>query len=219
MPLYLKSIGFSILFIGVLEGIAEATAGLSKGYFGKLSDIKGVRLPFIKAGYFLSALSKPMMAFITYPLWIFGSRTMDRVGKGLRTGARDAMLSSESTPETKATVFGFHRGMDTLGAVIGPIIALIFLYYSPVHYKVLFYFAFFPGIASLLLIFLLKEKKSTQQTVIASKPYSFFSFIHYWKESPLQYRKLVIGLLFFTLFNSSDYFLLLKMKSVGLHDT
>lgn len=71
MPIYLKSIGFSIVLIGVLEGIAEATAGLSKGYFGKLSDNSGKRVPYVQVGYALSALSKPMMAFFIYPLWIF----------------------------------------------------------------------------------------------------------------------------------------------------
>jgi sugar phosphate permease len=130
MPIYLKTIGFSIVLIGVLEGMAEATAGLSKGYFGKLSDISGRRVPFVQMGYALSAISKPMMALFTAPLWIVFARTLDRLGKGIRTGARDALLSDEATPETKAKVFGFHRSMDTFGAVIGPLYStalLVFL--------------------------------------------------------------------------------------------
>src|SRR6476659_6883211 len=115
MPIYLKSIGFSVLLIGILEGIAEATAGLSKGYFGKLSDHVGRRAPFIRLGYTLSALSKPMMAAFVYPVWIFLARTIDRLGKGIRTGARDALLSDEASAATKARVFGFHRSMDTAG--------------------------------------------------------------------------------------------------------
>jgi sugar phosphate permease len=71
MPIYLKSIGFSIVLIGILEGIAEATAGFSKGYFGKLSDVAGRRVPFVQIGYAFSAISKPMMALFTFPLWIF----------------------------------------------------------------------------------------------------------------------------------------------------
>ncbi|HXU26934.1 MAG TPA: MFS transporter, partial [Bacteroidia bacterium] len=126
MPIYLKTIGFSILLIGVLEGVAEATAGLSKGYFGNLSDNKGKRLPFVQIGYALSAISKPMMALFVYPLWVFGARSIDRLGKGVRTGARDALLSDEATPETKGTIFGFHRSMDTLGAVLGPLLALVY---------------------------------------------------------------------------------------------
>ena len=127
MPVFLKSIGFSVLLIGVLEGVAEATAGLSKGYFGNLSDNLGRRVSFIQWGYLLSAISKPMMALFTFPIWIFSARTIDRLGKGIRNSARDALLSDESKPETKGKVFGFHRGMDTLGAAIGPILALIYL--------------------------------------------------------------------------------------------
>jgi sugar phosphate permease len=108
--------------IGILEGLAEATAGLSKGYFGKLSDVLGKRVPFVQIGYALSAISKPMMAIFIYPLWIFFARTIDRFGKGIRTGARDAILSDEATPETKGKVFGFHRSMDTFGAVLGPLV-------------------------------------------------------------------------------------------------
>ena len=129
MPVYLKEIGFSILLIGILEGVAEATAGLSKSYFGKLSDVSGQRLPFVRLGYLLSALSKPMMAVFTFPIWIFSARTTDRLGKGLRTGARDAMLSDEATTQTKGRVFGLHRAMDTLGAVLGPAAALLYLYF------------------------------------------------------------------------------------------
>jgi MFS family permease len=162
IPIYLKEIGFSVLLIGVLEGVAEFTAGISKGYFGKLSDEKGVRLPFIKSGYFLSTISKPMMAVFTFPLWIFFARTVDRFGKGLRTAARDAMLSQQATKATKARVFGFHRSMDTVGAAIGPLVALTFLYFFPFEYATLFYLAFIPGIISVLLIFLLKEKKRTR---------------------------------------------------------
>src|SRR5574339_622590 len=148
VPVYLKEIGFSVLLIGILEGVAEFTAGISKGYFGKRSDEKGIRLPFIQGGYFLSAISKPMMAMLTYPLWIFFARTIDRFGKGLRTAARDALLSKQATKETKARVFGFHRGMDTVGAAIGPMIALSFLYFFPKSYATLFYLAFIPGIIS-----------------------------------------------------------------------
>lgn len=217
MPIYLKSIGFSIVLIGILEGLAEATAGLSKGYFGKLSDNTGKRTPFVQIGYSLSALSKPMMAVFVFPLWIFLARTLDRIGKGIRTGARDAMLSDEATDTTKGKIFGFHRSMDTLGAVLGPSIALIYLYYFPTDYKTLFYIAFLPGLFAILSTLFLKDKK--REAPKQQKSTSIFSFLQYWKESPAMYRKVVIGLLAFTLFNSSDVFLLLKAKQAGLNDT
>jgi MFS family permease len=216
IPVYLKEIGFSVFLIGVLEGVAEATAGLSKGYFGKMSDEKGVRLPFVKGGYFLSALSKPMMGFFTVPLWIFLARTIDRLGKGLRTAARDALLSQNATPQTKARVFSFHRGMDTTGAVIGPAIALVYLYFLPHSYTSLFYFAVIPGVLAVALIFLLKEKRTPSSTLPKG---SIFSFFKYWKVATPEYKKLVMGLLLFALFNSSDLFLLLKTKEVTGSDT
>lgn len=215
MPVYLESIGFSIILIGILEGIAEATAGLSKGYFGKLSDATGKRVPFVQFGYILSTISKPMLVAFTYPLWIFFSRTIDRLGKGIRTGARDALLSDEATLETKGRVFGFHRSMDTLGAAIGPALALLYLYFFPEDYTTLFLIAFIPGLFAVALSFLLKEAKSvqTEKTKV-----SFFASFGYWRKSPLIYKKLAVGLLVFTLFNSSDMFLLLKAKQSGLSD-
>jgi MFS family permease len=209
IPVYLKEIGFSVFAIGILEGVVNFTAGISKGYFGKLSDEKGVRLPFVKLGYLLSSLSKPLIATFTYPLWIFFVRTIDRLGKGVRTAARDALLSQEATKETKARVFGFHRSMDTIGAAIGPIIALLFLYHYPGQYKTLFYVAFIPGILSIALLFLLKEKKQVPSTI---KKGNFFSFFGYWKIASPAFRKIVPGLLLFALFNSSDVFLLLITK-------
>src|SRR6187455_287107 len=83
MPIYLKSIGFSIMLIGILEGVAEATTGLSKGYFGKLSDNTGKRLPFVRLGYALSTISKPLLILFVHPLWVFLMRTSDRFGKGI----------------------------------------------------------------------------------------------------------------------------------------
>jgi MFS family permease len=220
MPVYLRSIGFSILLIGILEGFAEAIAGLSKGYFGELSDNSGKRLPFVRLGYALSAISKPMMAVFTSPYWIFGSRSIDRLGKGIRTSARDALLSDETSKENKATVFGFHRGMDTFGAVLGPSIALLYLYFYPAHYQTLFLIAFAPGAIAILFTYLLKEKKTEPKSNNSqNNKTTFFSFVNYFKTSPLAYRKLIFGLLAFALFNSSDVFLLLKIKDSGLDDS
>ena len=217
LPIYLKSIGFSIVLIGILEGVAEAAAGISKGYFGKLSDTSGKRVPFVQIGYAFSAVSKPMMAVFIYPLWIFFARTLDRFGKGIRTGARDAILSDEATPKTKGRVFGFHRSMDTFGAVLGPSLALVYLYYFPQDYKTLFFVSFIPGLLAVFATFYLKDKKVTEPKTKVS--YHFFSFLKYWSVSPVEYRKVVIGLLVFALFNSSDVFLLLKAKQSGLDDT
>ena len=217
MPLYLKQVGYSAIFIGILEGICEAVAGLSKGYFGQWSDYRGKRLPYIRSGYTLSAISKPILIFFVYPWWIFFCRTLDRLGKGLRTGARDALLRDESHHTTRATVFGFHRSMDTAGAAIGPAIALCYLYFFPADYKTLFILAFFPGILAVISTRFIRENK-IQVEQDAKKP-RFFSFFNYWKTSNSNYRAVCTGLLLFALFNSSDVFLLLKLKESGLNDT
>lgn len=158
-----------------------------------------------------------MMALFASAAWIFSARSLDRLGKGIRTGARDAMLSDEATPHTKGKVFGFHRSMDTMGAVIGPGIALAYLYFYPGQYKTLFYIAFIPGILSILCTLFIKEKNAVpKESRIKTR---FLDFTKYWKTSPAAYRKLVTGLLLFALFNSSDMFLLLKVKAAGMSDT
>lgn len=219
MPIYLKSIGFSVMLIGILEGLAEATAGLSKGYFGKMSDLSGKRVPFVRAGYMLSAISKPMMGMLIYPVWIFFARTIDRLGKGIRTSARDAILSDETTPKDKAKVFGFHRGMDTLGAVLGPVFALVYLYFYPENYRTLFFIAFIPALFGVIFTFILKDKnRADSHSISKSDKKKFFSFLSYWKDSGKEYKKLVAGLFAFTLLNSSDIFLLLMVKNLGFPD-
>jgi MFS family permease len=157
-----------------------------------------------------------MLGMFVWPAWIFAARTADRLGKGLRTGARDAMLSDEATPATKAKVFNFHRGMDTAGAMLGPLLALAYLHFYPGQYKLLFFIAFLPGALSMGLLYLLKEKKLP----VTKGPvnYSFLSFVTYLKTSFPAYRYLFAGLLMFTLFNSSDMFILLMAKNQGLSD-
>lgn len=217
MPLFLESIGFGVVGIGLLEGIAQASAGLSKGWFGQLSDRSGRRLPFVQWGYAMSAVSKPLMALWAAPLWVLFARTLDRLGKGVRTGARDALLSDEATPATKARVFGFHRSMDTLGAAIGPAIALLLLMIWPGEYRLLFFIAFLPGVLAVITTFLLREKQPQSATTPKPRP-GFFAFVKYALNAGAHFRRLLAGLLLFALINSSDFFLLLMLKHQGVSD-
>ncbi|MEK0421562.1 MAG: hypothetical protein RLZZ161_1413 [Bacteroidota bacterium] len=215
MPAYLRSIGFSVAFIGLLEGIAEAAAGLSKGYFGYWSDMSGKRLPFVRLGYALSALSKPLMAAMAYPVWVFFVRTLDRLGKGMRTGARDARLADASTNGNRGKIFGFHRSMDTVGAALGPALALIWLYFRPGDYIPLFFIAFLPGMISVLLLFTLKEQNGLSPQ---GKTVTFSDSIKWLKSASAAYRTLLFGLLLFAGINSSEIFLLLRAKDLGISD-
>ena len=216
MPVYLQSIGFTMAWIGILEGMAEATAGLSKIYFGRLSDAMQVRMPFVRLGYLLSAFAKPVTGLFSNVTIIFSARTSDRLGKGIRTGARDAMLSDESTPETKGAVFGFHRSMDTMGAAIGPALALVFLIFNPGNYKLLFLLAFIPALVSVAFTFLVKEKKHLPK---ARTQIPFFKTFLFPANSNAAFKKWMTALLVFAFINSSDIFLLLKAKSVLKDDT
>ncbi len=214
IPLYLQQIGFTVLFIGVLEGVAEAVSGVFKSYFGKLSDTLGKRKVFVQWGYGLSAAAKPAIALITAPAWVFLMRLADRLGKGLRTGARDALLSAEATPETKGRVFGFHRSMDTLGAVLGPMIALLWLKYHPGDYRTMFIVSVVPGLAAIVATSLIKERIENN-TLQKAKKAPWWKYIF---QTEPHLRKLLIVLTLFALFNSADVFLLLQVKKSGCSD-
>jgi MFS family permease len=213
MPIYLTHIGYGALALGFIEGIAEAIAGIGKLYFGAISDKLGKRMPFIQWGYGISAASKPLLALFASPLWVLAMRMADRLGKGIRTGARDALLSAEATAETKASVFGFHRSMDTIGAVIGPLIAIFYLHYHPHQYAEMFAIAIVPGAISIMATQLLRENKIAS-TIKSTKA----TITNFWPSSSSAYKQILILLLIFSLANSSDAFLLLKLKEVGLSD-
>lgn len=216
MPLFLSQIGFSVLWMGVMEGAIELIAGLGKNYFGAWSDASGRRMPFIRLGYLISAFSKPMMALFTHPLWIFSARSTDRIGKGIRTAARDALLADESDTEHRGKVFGFHKAMDTLGATIGPLIALAVLHFYPEQYTLVFALAFIPALAAVSVTWLVRDKK--HEAVVKARP-GFFAALGYWKRAPQAFRAVALPLWLFTLINSSDLFLLMKVKSSGMNDT
>ena len=218
LPLYLKEAGYSMLALGLLEGIANVIAGVSKGYFGHRSDQLQQRAVFVKWGYGLSALGKILMIGSPDLLRIFSGRITDRLGKGIRTAPRDSLLSMESSPETRAAVFGFHRGLDTLGAAIGPTLALLWLWWMPGDYSTLFTIAFIPAVISLILTFRLKEKKVS--TEVKSKTHvGFFSYFNYWKTSHASFRKFLFPLILFAMVNSPDVFLLMALKEAGFSDT
>jgi MFS family permease len=220
LPIYLGTIGMTGLWIGIIEGVAEATAGLSKGWFGKWSDMRGERLPFIRFGYLLSSLAKPLIVLFPNVAWALFMRASDRLGKGVRTGARDALLAHESDPKHRGKVFGFHRGFDTVGAFIGPIIAL---WYMITHrgepLTNLFYIALIPGVITMIVLMFLKDKHAEKKP--AAKLPSWKAIFSYWKESNPNFRKTVGGFLLFAFVNSSDLFLLMALRAVhtGLDNT
>jgi MFS family permease len=208
-PIFLTAVlGSSMAVVGIIEGIAEFIAGLLKGYFGKLSDKVGKRSVFIVIGYGLSAISKPLPGiFQNIPTVLF-SRVADRTGKGIRTAPRDALLGSYSNGNSGA-VFGFHRGMDTLGAAIGPVAALVLLHYFPNNFQLIFLLAFIPSVIAVMFTMLVKDKP-IELKLRSRKNYSSF-----WKSAPKSYKRLIVLITLFSLINSSDVFLILKSRDIS----
>ncbi len=211
MPLYLKSIGFSVFLIGFLEGLMELVTGLGKGYFGQWSDRTGRRLPFVRLGYFLSAVAKPMLGLSAAVGWVFFARMLDRMGKSVRSASRDALLAQAASSQNRNRVFNFHRAGDTFGTVVGAALALAFLALFPGQYVALFFWVFVPAAVGLAFAFAVREKKTWSEPKARPRLWEYFG---YWKHSRPQYRRLVTVLIFFALFNSSDVFLLLKVKEL-----
>jgi MFS family permease len=207
-PIYLKQIGFAALWIGIVEAVAEFTAGISKGYFAEKSDAVQKRVLFIKGGYALSAISKPLIGLTKLIGVVLFARVIDRLGKGMRVAARDAVLDAQCSNINRGAVFGFHRSMDTVGAVLGPLVAIALLYFFNLNLQQIFLWAIVPGAISVALCFFLKEEKLLKPT---KTKVGFFSFFGYWKKSTTSYKKLVLGLIALAFVNSSDVFLLLQV--------
>ncbi len=158
-PLFIISIGGTAFVIGIISGITEAISNILKGLSGWMSDKINRRKPFVVAGYTVSNLSKPLMAFS--PSWemVLGLKAIDRAGKGLRTSARDTLISYYAIEKGKS--FGIHRAMDTLGAVLGAIMAFILLYFAWTYQQIIL-FTIIPGICAIILILFVKDVDSAK---------------------------------------------------------
>lgn len=212
-PIFLTTVlGASMAVVGMIEGIAEITAGLLKGYFGNLSDRIGKRSIFVVLGYGISALVKPLPGIFQNIPTVLISRVSDRVGKGVRTAPRDALLASYSNGNSGA-VFGFHRGMDTLGAAIGPVTALILLNFFPNNFQLIYLVAFVPSVIAVSFTLVVKDRQVT------SKVKSNKNYLEFWKASPKEYKKILFLITTFSLVNSSDVFLILRSQAVSNSDS
>ncbi len=215
MPLFLNEIGMTAAGIGLLEGLASLVAGFGKAWFGSLSDRLGRRNIFVRLGYGLSAVAKPLMGIFPTIGPVFLARLADRVGKGMRGSARDALLSQECTPDNRGKVFGFHRSMDTLGAVFGAGLALAWLHFKPeTPLAALFLVAAGPGFLSVALAMLLPKEAEPAPSKDPKRPFrGIFQFL---KQASPEYKRLLGAAVAFAILNSSDILLLLKAGDAGL---
>ncbi len=214
LPVYLSSVlAASPTVIGLIEGLAESAASIFKFISGAISDRMGKSKPIVLSGYFLAGLSRPLMGLTSSWVIALVLRFTDRVGKGFRGPPRDAWLTSVSTPITAPFVFGFHRGMDHLGATLGPLLAALFLVTNPGAYSDLFLWTLVPGGLSLVCVALAREYPSPKTQL---KPNSFWSG---WREFSPELKRFFLVLFFFAFGNSSDAFLLLRLQQTGIEIT
>jgi MFS family permease len=208
-PIFLTAVlGSSMAVVGIIEGVAEVIAGLLKGYAGNVSDRICKRSIFIVIGYGVSAIAKPLPGLFPAVSAVVISRSSDRVGKGIRTAPRDALLGSYSEGNSGA-IFGFHRGMDTLGAVFGPLLAIFLLYLFPDNFQLIFLAAFVPSMIAVFFTLFVKDKKNPPTKR------SRGNYLDFWSSAPGQYKRLLILITIFSFANSSDVFLILKSNFVS----
>ena len=211
LPLFLTTVlGAGPAFLGIIEGIAESTSSLLKLCSGIWSDRVRDRKGLILGGYGLSSLARPLVAVATGPLGVLAVRFADRVGKGIRTSPRDALIADSVDPALRGTAFGFHRSMDHAGALVGPLIAAVLLGYVTTDLRTVFWCAAIPGaLAVLLILFKVRDARR-----VLPRPPVNGSFLRSVPRGRL--RSYLLILLVFTLGNSSDTFLLLKAGKSGI---
>lgn len=212
LPLFLRSLGAPLAALGLIEGLADGTANILKGVSGARSDKLQKRVPYVRWGYFLSSLGKPLIAFAsTWPLVVV-ARVADRYGKGIRTTARDAMLADAAPPDRVGAVFGLHRAMDTSGALVGVVVALALLSLLPGQYRTIFLLAGIPGLAAVFLSFGLREKRTENTGALVGSTAQKVVF------SPAIKRVILLHSVF-AFANTSDTFLLVRAKDLGFSET
>lgn len=214
LPVFITTtLGASVAFVGLIEGAGESTAAIVKVFSGYLSDRIGKRKPLVLAGYGLGALSKPLFALAPGPWMVFTARVSDRIGKGVRGAPRDALIADATSPDIRGRAFGLRQAMDTVGAFVGPLVAIALMSVFAGDMRAVFWFAALPGLLAVLCAFAGVEEKRPQALAGAMR-------------APIQLRDIrrldrrFVGLLAigvaFTLARFSEGFLVLKVVDAGL---
>ena len=213
IPLFLITVlGTGAYAVGIVEGAAETTASLLKVVSGYWSDKIKRRKPFVLFGYSLSAITKPLFAFATIWSFVLFVRVIERIGKGLRTAPRDAIVAESSDESVRGKAYGFNRAMDGIGSVSGA--ALAFLLLPILGYRNIFLFAFIPGIIAVFVILFIKEKRVPVKEEEPKEISIKLSF----KELPMNLKLFIIVSSIFALGHFGYAFLLLRAVDIGLAD-
>jgi len=217
LPVFMvSSLGASAFAVGIVEGVAEATALIVKVFSGALSDYLGRRKLLAVAGYGLGALSKPLFALALSVNWVFAARFMDRIGKGIRGAPRDALIADLAPPGIRGAAYGLRQSLDTVGAFVGPLLAIVLMLVWAGDFRTVFWFAVVPGVLAVaLLAFGVDEPESAAARRGAANPIR-------WKtlgELSRAFWFVVVAGAIFTLARFSEAFLILRAQQHGLPDT
>lgn len=214
LPLYMVGVlGTSVLAVGLIEGIAEATASIMKVFSGAISDRFGKRKLLAVIGYGLAALTKPVFPLAGTLDWLVGARFVDRIGKGIRGAPRDALVADVTPPELRGAAYGLRQTLDTIGAFTGPLLAILLMGWTANNYQTVFWFAVLPAfVAVAILVFCVREPKLPADARPRKIPLNRADLARlgsrYWW---------VVGIgLAFTLARFSEAFLILRAESTGL---
>lgn len=217
LPVFMvTSLGATALMVGIVEGVAEATALIVKVFSGTISDWLGKRKGLTVMGYGLGALSKPIFALALTVHWVFVARFMDRIGKGIRGAPRDALIADLTPPEIRGAAYGLRQSLDTVGAFLGPLLAIALMLAWAGDFRTVFWFAVIPAALSvLILIFGVHEPGAGRVHARAASPVQWRTL----KEFGAAYWWVVIAGGVFTLARFSEAFLILRAQQLGLADT
>lgn len=214
LPVFMVTgLGASMATVGVIEGVAEATAALVKVFSGALSDYLGKRKLLMVSGYALAALTKPIFPLATSVGWVFGARFIDRVGKGIRGAPRDALVAEITPLPMRGAAYGLRQALDSVGAVLGPLLAVALMVLLAGDIRAVMWFAVVPAfVAVALLIAWVREPERVLPGASARKPLTLADA----GRLPRRYWRIVLIGATFTLARFSEAFLVLRAQDVGL---
>ena len=214
LPIFLVTgLGVSVLTLGLIEGFAEGVASMIKAFSGALSDYLKKRKILVVIGYGLSTFTKPFFALASTATWIFAARFVDRLGKGIRVAPRDSLIADSTSTKIRGTAYSLRQALDSLGALLGPIFAIIILYLTTNNFRLVLWFAVIPAVLCIVVL-IFRVKESTLKKNISRKK-SYFLFKNFLKITPM------FWLFFLTVFilnlgHFSEAFLLLRGQEIGL---
>ncbi|NVN87359.1 MAG: MFS transporter [Rhodopseudomonas sp.] len=214
LPVYLVTVlGTSMTTVGVIEGVAEATASITKIFSGALSDWLGKRKLLAALGYGLAAFTKPVFPLAPTVGWLVAARFIDRVGKGIRGAPRDALIADIAPAQLRGASFGLRQSLDTVGAFVGPLLGIGLMWWTSDNFRAVFWFAVIPAFLALaLIIFAVREPARPQGLRQVRNPISLTEMRNLGEA----YWLVVVIATAFTLARFSEAFLILRAQSVGL---